>query len=70
MASARIIKTLGREIDKKLDGKGRPHREHRSKKGRGYHPDRWRILLLKRKKAKLKELEEKGKSNNHMGKIY
>lgn len=58
---ARKYKSLQNKIDKEV-GHGHAHREHRSKKGRSYKPDKWKILLIKRKLEK----EELGK---RLGKI-
>lgn len=51
---ARVSKVDAR--NKKEDG-GRPHREHRSKKGRSYKSDYWKVVTFKRKKQQQKEKE-------------
>ena len=51
---ARVLKTDSRN---KIKSGGKPHREHRSKKGRSYKPDYWRIVTFKRKKQRQKEKE-------------
>ena len=40
-----------------LSKSGYPHREHRSKKGRTYKPDYWRVVNFKRKVNEIRENE-------------
>lgn len=48
-STARISKTF----KPPAPGKGRFHREHRSKKGRGYHPE---IIFTRDRKRKMEKL--------------